>query len=84
MILEQDCWFQTTTTYWRECMEQIQMSIPEYVSENPPRNRIKKYINKSLTRIFRANNDKIGIVRQQVTGLNYRVKPKTIINNQGN
>ena len=29
MILEQDCRFQTTTTYWRECMEQIQLSIPE-------------------------------------------------------
>ena len=29
MIVEQDCQFQTTTTYWRECMEQIQLSIPE-------------------------------------------------------
>ena len=25
MILGQDCRFQTTTTYWRECMEQIQI-----------------------------------------------------------
>ena len=46
-----------------------------------------KYINTSLTRFFWANNDDIGICMKkwlQVTGLNYRVKPKTIINNQGN
>ena len=24
LVLEQDCRFQTTITYWRECMEQIQ------------------------------------------------------------
>ena len=51
MILEQDCRFQTTTTYWCECMEQIQLSVP---SENSPRRtllriELKKYINKSLT-----------------------------------
>ena len=38
------------------------------LSENPPRRtllriKLKKYINKSLTRIFRANNDDIGICK---------------------
>ena len=44
MILEQDCRFQTTTTYWRECMEQIQLSIPEGkpAQKNTLENGIKK------------------------------------------
>ena len=44
MILEQDCRFQTTTTYWRECMEQIQLSIPKRkpAQKDTLENRIKK------------------------------------------
>ena len=63
MILEQDCRSQTTATYWRECMGQIQLSMPEWkpAQKDNLGNRIKKYINNSLTQIFWANNDDIGI-----------------------
>ena len=63
MILEQDYRFKTTATCWRECMEQLQLSIPDWkpAQKDTLGNRIKKYINKSLTRIFWANNDDIGI-----------------------
>ena len=41
------------------------MSILEWkpAQKDTLENRIKKYINKSLTRIFRANNDDIGICK---------------------
>ena len=46
-------------------MGQIQLSRPERkpAQKDTPENRIKKYVNKSLTRTFRANNDDVGICK---------------------
>ena len=66
MILDQDCLFQTTTTYWCECMEKIQLSIPEWKPAQKDtlgnRKKEKKNIYESLTRIFRGTRD-IGICK---------------------
>ena len=69
MILDQDCLFQTTTAYWCECMEKIQLSIPEWKPAQKDTLGNRKKEKKTYTKVLPesselcVNNDDIGICK---------------------